>query len=396
MKISFKILIAICCCAVSLTAQTYHLDVTELQKGFDELIKFHTDEDNFRGRVIIDRGGQTIYAKDNGLANFKTKRPYTDTTRFAIASITKSFTAAAILLLEQDGKLNLDDLIAQHLPQLAKHPDVTINHLLTHSAGLSYSSFGMREIMKLGKGEVNTLSKVLNWIESKYEEPFFPPGEKAQYSNIGYDILGALIEKLSGKSYATFLKSRIFDPLEMTTAEVRPVVVLDDKPGYAIPRLLTWKGRKEKKFSYAVVAKDYTEPCSAMGSYGIYISVADLVKLRKLWGTDVLLSSKNRKAYVASPELPDGKPNYWRYGCLSTKTPHLESSNIRMGGSQPGFLSFVIFYPEYDLTIAMVTNSSPMYNRYVFSPNVINNYKEIKPILYRAFTVEVPEKETEK
>jgi CubicO group peptidase (beta-lactamase class C family) len=250
--------------------------------------------------------------------------------------------------------------------------------------------------MKLKKGEENNFSKVLTWIENQYEEPFFPPGTKAQYSNIGYDILGALIEKIAGESYASFLKTRIFDPLQMTTAEVRPVVVLDDRTGYATPRLLTWKGRKEKKFSYAVTSKDYTEPCAAMGSYGVYISIADLMKLRKFWGTDVLLSAKNREGYTVSAKLPDGKPNYWRYGCLSTKTPHLESSNIRMGGSQPGFLSFIIFYPEYDLTIAMITNSSPMYNRYVFSPNVINNYKEIKPILYRAFSVEVPEKEAEK
>jgi CubicO group peptidase (beta-lactamase class C family) len=157
--------------STTLTAQPLTLDATELQKGFDELIERHTAADNFRGRVIVDQGGETIYARDNGLANFKTKRPYTDATRLAIGSVSKVFTATAVLLLEQDGKLSFDDPIADHLPELARFPKVTIEHLLTHSGGLAYDALSIRHVMKLKKGEENTLSIILKRIENDYLEP---------------------------------------------------------------------------------------------------------------------------------------------------------------------------------------------------------------------------------
>lgn len=382
--------------STTLTAQPFTLDVAELQQGFDELLAHHTAEDNFRGRVIINHGGETIYAKDNGFANFTTQRPYTDTTRFAIGSVTKSFTAAAILLLEQDGKLNLEDPVADYLPELARFPKVTIEHLLTHAGGLPYAMTDIRRVMKLKKGEENNLSITLKRIEQEYIEPGFAAGEKVRYSNIGYDVLAALVEKLSGDLFANFVESRIFAPLQMSTAEVRPSTVLNDQEGYAVPRILTWKGRKEKKFSYSFDAEYFAEPCPARGAYGIYMSSSDLIKVRQLWGSDLLLSEKNRAAYLAPSKMIDGEPNNWRYGCISLVTPHLDSRNITMAGHQPGFISFVIFYPEYDLTIAMLSNSCPMESRYMIAPEIINHYHEIVPILYRAFNVEVPEKETEK
>src|SRR6185503_5682934 len=150
-------------------------------------------------------------------ADVELNAPATENTVYQWASVSKQFTATAIMLLAQDGKLKLEDSISRHYPDSpSTWKDVTIRHLLTHTSGIkSYTSLPnfFKSIRK--DYEPDELIGLVKDLPLDFE-----PGEKWEYCNTGYYLLGLVIEKVSGKSYAQFLKERIFDPLKMSTARL--------------------------------------------------------------------------------------------------------------------------------------------------------------------------------
>src|SRR5680860_632469 len=162
--------------------------------------------------IIITKGGKDIYAKGFGMANLELEVPMTSEMIFRLGSITKQFTAVSILILEERSKLNVEDDIRLHLPDYPTHGKViTIENLLTHTSGIpSFTSFpNSNEIeqMKL------TTSEILDLFKDKPLE--FEPGERNSYSNSGYDVLGAIIESVSGITYEEFVETEIFEKLGM-------------------------------------------------------------------------------------------------------------------------------------------------------------------------------------
>jgi CubicO group peptidase (beta-lactamase class C family) len=179
----------------------------------DAIASAHYPANEPGAAVLVVKGGETLLRKGYGLADLEQEIKIEPDMVFRIGSVTKQFTAAAILLLEEDGKLSVSDDIRRHLPDYPTPGRViTIEHLLTHTSGIrSYTdmaSFGekMREDL--------SVEDVIGIFEN---EPLaFEPGEKYAYNNSGYFLLGAIIEKVSGKTYETFLRERIFEPLSMS------------------------------------------------------------------------------------------------------------------------------------------------------------------------------------
>jgi len=182
--------------------------------------------------VLISENGNTLYNRYLGLSNLEYQIPINGSSKFPIGSITKQFTATAILLLQEQGKLKISDYIANYLPEfdLEKHP-VKITHLLTHTSGIA-SDNAKKEIRKGLRNNINP-EEILDII--KRESLLFAPGSRYDYSNNGYIILGLLIEKISGLSYAEFLQKHIFDPLKMADTQVGfyQDIVLNRVSGYA-------------------------------------------------------------------------------------------------------------------------------------------------------------------
>src|SRR5438552_78915 len=161
----------------------------------------------FMGTVLVAQDGKILLDKGYGFANLECEIPNTPTTKFRLGSITKQFTAASILLLEERGKLKVEDPVKKYLPTApAAWDKVTIFHLLTHTAGIPNTpDFAGMSISSTAENVARFRDKPLD----------FQPGERWNYSNSGYILLGLLIEWLSGERYADFVRENIFAPLGM-------------------------------------------------------------------------------------------------------------------------------------------------------------------------------------
>ena len=163
--------------------------------------------------MLVAKDGKVLFAKGYGLANAEHEVPNTLETKFRLGSITKQFTATAVLILQDQGKLKVQDPVGKYLSESPKAWEkVTIHHLLTHTSGIpSYTDDPSYE---KSMTQPETVSSMIARFKDKTLE--FEPGSKFHYDNSGYFLLGAIVEKVSGKSYETFLKEAIFEPIGMT------------------------------------------------------------------------------------------------------------------------------------------------------------------------------------
>ncbi len=185
----------------------------DLAARMDQQVRAYADQQKFSGCVLVAREGKVVFSKGYGLANAEYGIPNTPATKFRLGSITKQFTATAILMLEQQGKLKVEDAVRKYVDDCpgAWQP-VTLHHLLTHTSGIpNFTSFpDYVRTMPLPSPPAETLKRFR-------DKPLaFEPGTKFSYSNSGYVLLGYIIERVSGRSYEEFLQKQIFGPLGMS------------------------------------------------------------------------------------------------------------------------------------------------------------------------------------
>ncbi len=179
----------------------------------DKILTLYTERATFTGTVLVARKGEILLSKGYGWADRDNQIPNTPQTKYRIGSTTKQFTAMAILLLQDLGLLQVQDLICNYIPECPDSwQEVTLHHLLTHTSGIpdltEFPDF------KAFKGLPSTPEQTIARFK---DEPLdFQPGEKWHYSNSGYVLLGYIIEQAAGQSYQVFLQQNIFDPLQMT------------------------------------------------------------------------------------------------------------------------------------------------------------------------------------
>src|SRR5580700_4253441 len=177
-----------------------------IDSRMDQIVQSYVANKQFMGSVLVARGDQVLFSKGYGSANLEWGIPDTPSTKFRLGSITKQFTAASILLLEERGKLKVEDPVKKYLPDApAAWDKMTIFNVLTHTAG--FPNYRSTEAIPI------TPEKLVARFRDKPLE--FEPGEKWNYSNSGYVLLGYLIEKISGESYEKFVQENIFTPLGM-------------------------------------------------------------------------------------------------------------------------------------------------------------------------------------
>ena len=176
----------------------------------DQVVQSYVSDKKFMGSVLVARGAEVLLSKGYGSANLEWNVPNSPTTKFRLGSVTKQFTAASILLLEEHGKLKTDDPVKKFMPDApAAWDKITIFHLLTHTSGIpsftSFPDYASQEPF------ATTPEKLVARFRDKPLD--FQPGEKWSYSNSGYVLLGYLLEKVSGESYEKFVQENIFGPL---------------------------------------------------------------------------------------------------------------------------------------------------------------------------------------
>src|SRR6266576_1833143 len=178
---------------------------------FDDHIQAFVRNGDFSGSVLIGKSGHVVFQKSYGMANYEWSIPNTERTKFHIASVTKTFTAAAVVMLQKQGKLKLSDPLSKYIPDYLNGDRITIEQMLAHSSGLpdyySLSEYPTKKYQRV------TLPDLIAWVKTKPLD--FLPGSKNSYSNTGYGFLAYIIEQVSGKPYDQFIADEILQPTGM-------------------------------------------------------------------------------------------------------------------------------------------------------------------------------------
>jgi len=329
-----RLLRSVFCLAVVL-AVSASVAAQDLAPKFDQYLKALADQGRFTGSVLVSRDGKTLFAKGYGLANAELDVPNTPQTKFRLGSITKQFTATAILLLQERGRLNVHDPICKYIDNCpSAWSEITIHHLLSHTGGVpnftSFPDYVSKMMMPVTAQEMIARFK---------DKPLdFKPGEKWSYSNSGYFLLGYIIEKVSGESYESFVKRNIFDPLKMSNSGYDHFnsILKNRATGYSLD--------KGKMINSAYI--DMTQPYSA-GS--LYSTVEDLFTWNEALFSDKLLSAKSRESMMTPVK------NDYAYGLgVQTKSGR---KVVGHGGGINGFSTYLVRFPADKITIVVLRNS---------------------------------------
>ncbi len=306
----------------------------------DEYMKSAVEIERFSGSILIARDGKPIVSKSYGMANVELDVPNTPKTVFRLASITKQFTATAIMMLQERGKLNINDNACKYLADCpAAWQTITIRHLLTMTHGIP-------GVNGLELGALRGLPVPWDqWLEATSKKPLdFAPGEKFKYSNSGYTLLGFIIERVSGKSYGEFLQENIFTPLEMKqTGYEDPLKIIKNRAtGY---RYLP--GEPIANVPYAEMIRLY-----AAG--GIYSTTEDLLLWDKALYTEKLLSKKSiDEMFTPFREMYPGKS--YAYGWWTSQK--FGRTEIAHGGNLAGFITYIARFPSDRVTVIVLSNN---------------------------------------
>ncbi len=273
--------------------------------------------------VGIIRDGQLILKRGYGLADVEKAVPITSATIFRIGSVTKSFTSIAILQQVEAGKLSLDDPLARYLPDFPRSHEILIRHLLSHTAGVP-------DFVSIEQAEKIPLD--------------FPPGTRINYSNTGYDLLGKVLEKVTGQKYEEVLRDQIFQPAGMlhsgydTTAEL---------PGRAQGYLLNEKG------AYQPIQPEGI--ASAFAAGGLYSNVEDMARWEQALEAGKLLKQETLEMASTPYRLPDGRHTAYGMGFMTNK--YRELREVGHGGDINGFNAYVARYPEHGFAVIVLSNT---------------------------------------
>lgn len=289
--------------------------------------------------VGIVQGGRAVFTKAYGSARLSPPMPATTDLRYAIGSISKQFTAACVLLLQEDGKLTIDDPIAKYFPELTRAQDVKIRHILSHTSG--YEDYAPQDYTIPAWTKPTTASAIVHeWATKPLD---FEPGSQYQYSNTNFNIAGLIVEKVSGEPFWTFLSRRVLKPLGMTHTidldtehdKLEPVGYMRNALGPLRPAIMEAPGWY---FADGEMA----------------MTVGDLL----VWDISLMNRSLMKPASYALMEtdqpLTTGQTAHYGLGVtLSTRDGHRVVSH---GGEVGGFVAQNAVFPDDKIAIAALTN----------------------------------------
>jgi CubicO group peptidase (beta-lactamase class C family) len=339
-----------------------------LEKKIDTAVEQHVNSGRVAGASLaVLRDGKLVFAKGYGRANLELASPVTTKTVFRIGSLTKQFTAAAVLLLAEQGKLNVDDKLSLYLPDFPRSNEVTLRDLLDHTSGI-HNFTDSPVIDKISTSGV-TVKDLVADIADQSPLYDFEPGTGWWYSNSNYALLGAVIEKVSGESWAAFMKTEIFDKIGMadTAADDARDVVPARASGYSL------SGGDPGKFRNAA----FTDMSVPYAAGALRSTVEDMARWNAALFGGKLLKPESLKEMLAPGRLrngaetqtsiawPGGKafapPAGYVPGPYAFGLSHYSQDGQRIvghDGSIAGFDSVMETYVDEGLTIIVLTNTN--------------------------------------
>lgn len=295
--------------------------------------------------VMIIRDGAVAFAKGYGLAELETKTPIAPATNFRLASVSKQFTAMAVLMLRERGKLSLEENLLAFFPEFpAFGKQITVKQLLTHQSGLRDYEDLIPDGTTLPVLDQDVLRILMADGATNAAPTYFPPGTKYRYSNSAYALLALIVEARSGQTFAHFLKDQIFAPLDMTNTlayEAGLSVVPNRSFGYS-GRTNGWK------------RTDQSLTSSVLGDGGIYSSVNDLFKWDQALDTTKLVSAAAWAEAVTPHAAADKPGKHYGYGWYLEDYRGLKL--IWHSGGTVGFSTRIIRIPEKHFGLVILAN----------------------------------------
>jgi CubicO group peptidase (beta-lactamase class C family) len=322
------------CVLAGVTALAQTADSAAVKERLEVVAKSYTAGNAFMGTVLVAEGDHILLNQGYGMADLEWNIPNAPEVKFRLGSLTKQFTATLILLLQQDGKLHIEDPVAKYLPDAPKSWEkITLTNLLGHTSGIpnftndkDFAAWGMSP---------HTVAEEIAFFSNKPLE--FEPGSKFSYSNSNYEVLGAVIEKVSGEKYGDLLRKRIFQPLGMqdTGLDTDELILPKRAQGYSPSKDGLVHARSESM----------TVPWAA-GS--IYSTTGDLLRWeRALFGGKVLNDSSLAAMTTA------GKGNY---GLGVGVVQQSGVTVIQHGGGIEGFNTQLAYIPDRKITVVVLSN----------------------------------------
>jgi len=304
--------------------------------------------------AIVIRNGRTVFQRGYGVTDLRTLAKIDGHTNFRLASFTKQFTAACIMLLARDGKLRYDDRLTDFFPDFPAYgKSITIRNLLNHTSGLEdYGSLLMKQYPDTPPEKVPQIldAGVLKLLEQQTSAKF-PAGTKWEYSNSGYAVLAMIVEKVSAKPFGQFLQERIFKPLKMNDT------LAYEKGKNEVPHRAYGHSKKDNGW----IETDQSPTSAVLGDGGIYSSLGDLAKWDRALRLHTLLSEAEMPPALTPAQLaegpaklPDGSTVSYGFGWFLD--PYQGHKRMSHDGGTMGFRTTIQRFPDDKLTIIVLAN----------------------------------------
>jgi CubicO group peptidase (beta-lactamase class C family) len=307
----------------------------------DEYIRSFNEangDKRINGTIIITNGGRIVAAKSSGKSDFRNGTDFNENTKTMLGSTTKLFTAIAVMQLCEEGRLSLQDKVSEHIPGQYRGDEITIENLLMHSSGVirdltdagaigPYESIGFDELVeKIGDRSL-----------------LFDPGSSMKYSNAGYQLLAAIIERASGKSYGDYIRSNIFEPAGMKSSGV--VDRRDEVEGLAV-------GYEFDGFGF--VEKEFYSMSHAYGSGNLYSSAYDMYLFDSALRAGKLLNDESSNVMIDA-----GVESLYKYGYGCYVGELYESFWYgHPGNLNSGYFSMYLRFPDEDIGVIVLLNTT--------------------------------------
>ena len=319
---------------------------TDPAKLADQLMARYDRGDTPGGVISVFRDGNTIFSRAYGMANLSYDIPFAVDTRTNIGSTSKQFTAFAIMLLAEDGKLSLDDDIREHIPELPDFGEtITVRHIITHTSGLrEFLNILIMSGRRLDHGDFIDRKELIRIVQ---RQPALQnsPGAEWNYNNTAFGLAAVIVERISGQPFHEFMQDNVFTPLQMTRSMVRPSpehIVRHRSDGY-LPR---------PDGTYVEVA----DLGGAVGAGGIYSTVADLQKWVENFSDPKIGSPEIFEQMMTSYILTDGEPTRYGFGLTIDEQGGLK--RVQHGGADVAHRSMLAYYPEINAGITTQSNNA--------------------------------------
>ena len=303
--------------------------------------------------VLVVREGEPVFRRGYGVTDLRTLDPISPQTNFRLASFTKQFTAACIMLLVKDGKLHYDDHLTDIFPDFPTYgKPITIRNLLNHTSGLpDYEDILEKQYPNTPDEKIPQIhdAGVLKLLEAQSAGKF-PPGSKWEYSNSGYAVLAMVVEKVSGKPFGEFLQDRIFAPLQMSHT------LAYEKGKNEVPHRAYGHTKEQNKWRET----DQSSTSAVLGDGGIYSSIDDLAKWDRALHEHTLLTEAEMQPALTAVRLTTGAagaPNV-HYGFGWFLDPYRGHNRMFHDGETVGFRTTIQRFPDDNLTVIVLANRS--------------------------------------